>query len=630
MNKKFNPKVSIVIPVYNGSNFLEQAIISALQQTYKNIEILVINDGSNDDGKTEEIAKKYKEKIKYFYKENGGVSTALNMAIEKMSGDYFSWLSHDDLYYENKIEKQIKFIEENNLQNKRVILFGDYSVIDENGKVFAECKKNHEELENKPEYALLRGHLNGITMLIPKKAFNDYGNFDESLKCTQDYDMWKKMMKTYKFIHQTELLAKTRIHGKRDTAVNPKVISEGNKLWINLIENVSQKRKAELEGSEYTYYEKMINFLEETPYNEAKKHCENKIQNIEENVEKKLKYTKVSIVIPFYNGQDLTIRTIKSAQEQTYKNIEILVINDGSKEDTTKLESYISQDSRIKYIKSDKNYGTGYSRNLGIKKSAGEYIALLDSDDLFINTKIEKQVRAMLLHEGIFSYTSYIKRDEENKENIMTIEKTNGKLFPDIIGQCTIATPTVMLKKSFIEENNIYYPENSSIGEDVCFYIKALEDINIVGIKEPLSIVNVNKSSAAYDYKKQLEGLKRIIAFVLNNEKTRKYDFEIFRLFKQYIYIFNFYNPQEDELEKYAKEIEAYRNEIKNYSNEMEMLYKKNVEYDAKCYNLEQEVNTLQIYVANVEKSLSWKITSPLRKLSSLMRKILKKTKILK
>lgn len=93
-------------------------------------------------------------------------------------------------------------------------------------------------------------------------------------------------MKTYKFIHQTELLAKTRIHGKRDTAVNPKVISEGNKLWINLIENVSQKRKAELEGSEYTYYEKMINFLEETPYNEAKKHCENKIQNIEENVEK--------------------------------------------------------------------------------------------------------------------------------------------------------------------------------------------------------------------------------------------------------------------------------------------------------------------------------------------------------
>ena len=107
MNKEFKPKVSIIIPVYNGENFLEQAINSALHQTYDNIEVIVINDGSNDKGKTEAIAKKYNDKIKYFYKENGGVASALNMALEKMSGDYFSWLSHDDLYYDDKIEKQI-------------------------------------------------------------------------------------------------------------------------------------------------------------------------------------------------------------------------------------------------------------------------------------------------------------------------------------------------------------------------------------------------------------------------------------------------------------------------------------------------------------------------------------------
>ena len=93
---KINPLVSIVIPVYNGSNFLSQAIEAALSQTYKNIEILVVNDGSKDDGATEKVALSYGDRIKYLSKPNGGVSSALNYGIEHMSGDYFSWLSHDD------------------------------------------------------------------------------------------------------------------------------------------------------------------------------------------------------------------------------------------------------------------------------------------------------------------------------------------------------------------------------------------------------------------------------------------------------------------------------------------------------------------------------------------------------
>ena len=91
MKQLFNPKVSIVIPVYNGSNYLREAIDSALAQTYKNIEVIVINDGSNDRGKTDKICKSYGNKIRYFKKENGGVSSALNMGIEKMEGEYFSW-----------------------------------------------------------------------------------------------------------------------------------------------------------------------------------------------------------------------------------------------------------------------------------------------------------------------------------------------------------------------------------------------------------------------------------------------------------------------------------------------------------------------------------------------------------
>ena len=116
-----NYKVTIVIPVYNGSNFMKVAIDSAIAQTYDNKEILVINDGSTDNGETEKIALSYGNKIRYIKKENGGVATALNLAIKEMKGDYLSWLSHDDIYKPYKIEKQIETIKK--LEDKTTILF---------------------------------------------------------------------------------------------------------------------------------------------------------------------------------------------------------------------------------------------------------------------------------------------------------------------------------------------------------------------------------------------------------------------------------------------------------------------------------------------------------------------------
>ena len=92
----WEPLVSIVIPVYNGSNYVRDAIDSALAQTYKNCEVIVVNDGSQDGGATDEICRSYGERIRYFRKENGGVATAVNLGIEQMRGEYFSWLSHDD------------------------------------------------------------------------------------------------------------------------------------------------------------------------------------------------------------------------------------------------------------------------------------------------------------------------------------------------------------------------------------------------------------------------------------------------------------------------------------------------------------------------------------------------------
>lgn len=264
-----NPKVSIIIPVYNGEKYVKKAIKSALKQNYKNKEIIVINDGSTDD--TEKIVKKFKDKIIYLKKENGGVSTALNLGLKNMTGDYFSWLSHDDIYRKNKIKSEVEYLKKNG--NKNSILYSDYGFITANGKKFGKgIMIPHEQVSKNHELALLKGYINGITLLIPKEAFDVYGDFNEKLRCTQDYDKWLEFYDTYKFIHLPQITAYTRLHPEQTTNTSNKVISEGNKLWIKIINKFSKKAN-QIYGSEEKYYDEIIEFLSNTPYDEAKKYC---------------------------------------------------------------------------------------------------------------------------------------------------------------------------------------------------------------------------------------------------------------------------------------------------------------------------------------------------------------------
>lgn len=188
--------VSIIIPVYNGSNYLAEAIDSALAQTYKNMEIIVVNDGSNDDGATEKIAISYGEKIRYFSKENGGVSSALNYGIQQMRGEWFSWLSHDDLYTPQKVEHSIKALNRCDLREiEKVVVYTDGVLVRSDGSKIKNFKQYFEEeriyLGEEVVYEIAcNGVLCGCCLLIHKTAFDKIGLFDESLRYSQDALMW--------------------------------------------------------------------------------------------------------------------------------------------------------------------------------------------------------------------------------------------------------------------------------------------------------------------------------------------------------------------------------------------------------------------------------------------------------
>ena len=243
------PLVSIVIPVYNGSRYLREAIDSALNQTYQNREVIVVNDGSRDGGKTEEIAKSYGDRIRYFAKENGGVASALNLGIAKANGEFISWLSHDDAYTPMKLENQINFLSRlPNDRRKEVILYSHLFLIDEKSVVFGRYTVPTVPPERLYQALLcqmvfrspLRRQMfgiNGCTTLIPKVAFDKVGCFDEKLRTTQDYEMWFRMMRTFDFILTDDYLLKSRIHGEQSTnALRDVALAEIGELYYHALD----------------------------------------------------------------------------------------------------------------------------------------------------------------------------------------------------------------------------------------------------------------------------------------------------------------------------------------------------------------------------------------------------------
>ena len=353
-------KVSIIIPVYNGSNYLKAAIDSALAQDYKNLEIIVVNDGSTDNGATRKIAKEYGNKIVYYEKENGGAASALNYGISKMTGEYMSWLSHDDLYYPNKISRQI---EELKKYDDKTILFSNFDLIDKNGNKYDTVCYDHKLLKKIPDYAVLRGCIGGITLLIPKKALDECGDFSLKLRCVQDYDMWFRMLNNYKFVHMEDVLTMTRIHPKQDTQTSPKMKSEGNWLWTYMAENYPKEKKVAIEGSEYLFYKELENYLSGSPYEEAIENIHNMAEKCLEHAKEKMeKGILITVVIIDNNNREDLDKTINSLTKQGYENYNVII------EGKTKNSKYPNTKNRKESIdKVETKYVTFL--NAGVKVS---------------------------------------------------------------------------------------------------------------------------------------------------------------------------------------------------------------------------------------------------------------------
>lgn len=202
----------------------------------------------------------------------------------------------------------------------------------------------------------------------------------------------------------------------------------------------------------------------------------------------------VSVIIPFYSHIDWLYEAVESVLAQTYPIYEIILVNDGSKEDMTEfLQKY---GDKIQYVYQE-NAGPAAARNNGIRRTSGDYIAFEDSDDIWLPTKIEKQIAFMEQTGAKWSHVGfYYWWPETDKQVLVDSSRDYDDIFLQRHISTKIATPAIVLDRDIYEEGDFFFPEDTRNGEDDQLYTKLSKYYRIALVQEPLLKVRMRGTNS--------------------------------------------------------------------------------------------------------------------------------------
>lgn len=201
-----NPVVSVVIPNYNHAKYISDAIASVLNQTFRDFEIIVVDDGSTDDSR--EVVAQFGGRVQYLYQRNAGLSAARNVGIQAARGEYIGVLDADDMYEPVFLESLIGELDSHPDADG---IYCGYQFVDEKNSLLPQIE-NRSIPSEKLYTALLDGNfLVPEAVLVRRNCYDRSGLYDGSLRASEDWDMWLRLAKRYKIIHTTRILTRHRV-----------------------------------------------------------------------------------------------------------------------------------------------------------------------------------------------------------------------------------------------------------------------------------------------------------------------------------------------------------------------------------------------------------------------------------
>ena len=214
---------------------------------------------------------------------------------------------------------------------------------------------------------------------------------------------------------------------------------------------------------------------------------------------------KISIIIPYYNDTENISKSVSSVLKQSYKNYEILIIdNELSKQSKKILRQIKSKSKKIKILTNNFQKGPGLTRNIGIKKAVGKFCAFLDSDDAWHRNKLQFQLKFMNQKNADISFTSYIGVKKNKK--IYEVLAPNFLDYNNLLQACPICCSSIMIKSEIIKKNLF---KNYLTKEDYELWLRLSKKIRFFGIKNKLTYYNVrNKSLSSMHLNKLTNAFK--------------------------------------------------------------------------------------------------------------------------
>lgn len=501
--------VSVVIPCFNGENYLSDAIQSVLNQKGPKFEVLVVDDGSHEPERIQAICQSFgDDRVRYFYKPNGGVASALNFGLKNAKAEIFCWLSHDDLFSKNRLK--IQWSHWSTLTSKKTLIFGNFNVFGPEAEFKGIVRFDDLAISQSPVEVVSRGLINGCTVMARVSDIAAAGYFDEELLATQDYDMWLKLAAGgVDFVHVPQVLCHTRVHALQGSKTQTGVMQENQVLWAK-IATVLQLEKMRISPSvAVRSLRELYDFVQSSEYLNSYdvRPILDEISNL---VQKTLQEYSVAVIMPTRGLAWETTRAIRSVFAQSHKNLRLIVVNDSG----TTLPSQIlgeldKSQVLVKVINNKLQMGPATSRNAGIAEvSRADFVAFLDSDDEFLSTKISSQVEHMVKNTLDFSHTDYLLKETFLGKTISKIVSTDDMQNPGLLFRIantgsTIATPTVMFRTSLLghlsaKKRTEIFPAGESVGEDAVAWVRLIDAASdkVGYLPEPLTLVNANSRSS--------------------------------------------------------------------------------------------------------------------------------------
>ncbi|MEL6441254.1 MAG: glycosyltransferase [Cyanobacteria bacterium J06621_8] len=512
MNPSFAPLVSVIIPTYNSGSWLMQALDSVRNQTYINYEIIVVDDGSTDNTsqlvQSSPLAKQ--QQLKYIYQDNQGVAAARNKGIELATGELIAFLDADDLFLPQKLLQQVAIFA---AQPDLGMVVSGWQVENSAGEVLNQVELWHSLPQLDLHTWLYWKPVLPSATMIRRRWLLEVGGFPSETIPVEDVECFLKLVlqgcraawcpqigTVYRQINPESLCRNTL---KRVESLNllhqrffalpnlpDEIRREENKVnYSNLVwsawhlycnsyhREVCDYLRLSLSFTDQSAGEISLNWIEsfERYYSEINQPFDTykltQTPGWQELIMATLatRQPKVSVMIPAYNSASYLPEAIASVLEQTYTSYEIIVINDGSTDHTSEvIKPFLEQ---VRYFE-QANQGVSATRNRGIYLARGKLVAFLDADDIFLPSKLKRQVAIMEAQPEIGIVNSGFRIITEEGKPLIDTER--WQTIPDL-------TPEIWLLHKPVLPSAMMFRRDWLIkvkGFDVRFF--ASEDVDLV------------------------------------------------------------------------------------------------------------------------------------------------------